>query len=131
MSKELLELAAKAMHNLQHAHFCNYTVIDDTTVCLELGSTRGAITSYWHPLADDGDALRLAGALALPIEFRDPGFGYDKTPENRRVMCGQYWDSSESRYCMFSELVGDDVQAAIRRVIVKAAAEIGRRCDRT
>lgn len=81
---------------------------------------------YWNPLADDGDALRLAGALALPIEFRDPGFGYDKTPENRRVMCGRYWDSNESRHCMFGELVGNNVQAALRLVITRAAAEIGR-----
>ena len=81
---------------------------------------------YWNPLVDDGDALRLAAALALPIEFRDPGFGYDKTPENRRVMCGRYWDSNESRYCMFGELVGKDLQRATRWVIVKAAAECGR-----
>lgn len=125
--RELLELAAKAMRATGNPHFMNYTVMEDgSSVCLELGSQRGAVTDYWKPLHDDGDALRLAVKLSLPIEFREAGFGYDKTPENRRVMCGKYWDSNESRNCMFAELYGSDVHAATRRAIVRAAAEIGR-----
>ena len=122
--RELLELAAKAMHRL-----AKYGKVYGLAGHHQARNQSDMLCDndlYWNPLADDGDALRLAGALMLPIEFRDPGFGYDKTPENRRVMCGSFWDCRESRHSMFGEIVGQDAQAALRLVIVRAAAEIGR-----
>jgi len=55
---------------------------------------------YWNPLTDDGDALRLAVRLNLWEAVRD---GY------------QHADSLDT-----------DPQAATRRAIVRAAAEIGK-----
>jgi hypothetical protein len=113
MSKELLELAAKAMHATQHQHFCNYTVFDDTTVCLELGSRRGAITSYWHPLSDDGTALRLAIHLGIDI------IQHDKLSEGA-LECVAFGGD----FCMIVPY-GDDKYAATRLAIVKVAAALG------
>lgn len=65
------------------------------------------IPSNWNPLADDGDALRLAVYL-----FRDIHFWYSDNSvsvgNERRVVCG------------------DDPCAATRLAIVRAAAEVGR-----
>lgn len=55
---------------------------------------------FWAPLTDDGDALRLAVSLKLDVNF----------------------------YRGFQEVIihADDMQAIVRRAIVRAAAEIGR-----
>lgn len=89
------------MHKLQDPNFCNYTYIDEKVgVCLELGSRRGAITSYWNPLTDDGDALRLA-VSCLPFHILK-------------------YSAEDYEYCK------QDGFAATRRAIVRAAAEIGK-----
>lgn len=62
----------------------------------------------WNPLANDGDALRLAVGLRL-----------DVVHSLSRVRCGVVQRKS-------SELVGDDRLAATRLAITRAAAEIGR-----
>ena len=56
----------------------------------------------WNPLTDDGDALRLAVKLHLPVEAMI-AFVAEREPD---------WDK--------------DPYAATRRAIVRAAAEIGR-----
>lgn len=111
---DLLDLAAKAMQHLRHPHFANYSVPDYQTelgICLELGGSPGAITSYWNPLTDDRAALRLAVALKIDLKFYadyvvawfDGGFiGTGRIP------------------------YGDNPYAAVRRAIVLAAAEIGK-----
>ena len=58
----------------------------------------------WDPLADDGDALRLAVKLVLGIRFYIDGVGVGESYEMNNA----------------------DPQAATRRAIVRAAAEIGR-----
>ena len=55
----------------------------------------------WNPLTDDGDALRLAVKLDM------------------------LWENLES-FDMFFDSMEPDKQAATRRAIVRAAAEIGR-----
>jgi hypothetical protein len=65
----------------------------------------------WNPLTDDGDALRLAVKLRLPI----------RDGLNGTVTTG----NSESGYPIW-EMYGSDPYAATRRAIVRAAAEIGR-----
>jgi len=83
--RELLELAAKAAGIEVHT-------IEDADGVVHWDG--------WNPLADDGDALRLAVRLNLWEAVRD---GY------------QHADSLDT-----------DPQAATRRAIVRAAAEIGR-----
>ena len=92
--KELLKLAAKAAHG----EFANQM-----------------IESGWNPLADDGEALRLAVELGIIIwECAQ----YDRAMAEIRYgkASGEYWEPIEN----------DDPYAATRRAIVKAAAEIGR-----
>lgn len=75
----------------------------------------------WNPLADDGDALRLAVKLKLsifPPEGDDGDFAVASVPEGVLDDFGETW---------FQENVKDgDELAATRRAIVCAAAEIGK-----
>ena len=70
--------------------------------------------SNWHPLTDDGDALRLAVKLNIVVWECNQ---YDRAMVE--VLCGpargEYW-----------EFVGVDSYAATRRAITRAAAEIGK-----
>lgn len=68
---------------------------------------------YWNPLADDADALRLATKLRLDIMFFN---GFEE------VICSDQSETDEN----VIEPYGDDIDAAVRRAIVRAAAEIGR-----
>ena len=68
----------------------------------------------WNPLADDGDAFRLAVKLGLLIN------------------CETCYYTSVLKDCVsITEHIGNDgsgcIYAATRRAIVRAAAEIGRR----
>ena len=98
--RELLKLAAKAG---------GYSL---SAVPGMIWSDTAAEYIPWDPLADDGDALRLAVRLGLSVYC--PGVD-DETAVARnfggvRIM----------------ELVTEDPHAATRRAIVRAAAEIGR-----
>lgn len=84
--KELTELAAKAF---------------------------GVAAEGFSPLADDGDALRLATALELDITFN--AFG------DSEVMVS---DSKDRFDGWFTEPYGTDKAAATRRAIIRAAAAI-------
>jgi hypothetical protein len=88
--RELLELAAKAMGEKVPPRF-----YPDGSASLISGAR-------WNPLADDGDALRLAVKLGLYIDGKFTA----------------HQDVHE--FVEFGEL------AAVRRAIVRAAAEIGR-----
>lgn len=103
--KELLELAAKAAGLTQH-RWCDawngmaaYTLQD------------GYYGPTWNPLQDDGDALRLAVKLGFEVECGNP-----IEVENVYVVFNsrQVWEE-----------IGDDHLAAVRRCIVRAAANIG------
>jgi hypothetical protein len=101
--RELLELAAKAARYTLSAH-----TQDSSKVCV------GGVV--WNPLTDDGDALRLVVGLNLNIWF---GF-YDLSGA---VFVGGKWDGAPEAV---HEVIERDVGAAIRRAIVRAAAEIGK-----
>jgi len=107
--RELLELAAKAMQAAGHPDFANYTVVEHA-VCLDLGACRGAITSYWNPLTDDGDALRMAVKLGISINR------FGAMTSARLPMAAITCDERDD----------GDPYAATRRAVVRAAAEIGR-----
>lgn len=68
----------------------------------------------WDPLADDGDALRLAVKCGIAIY----------PPEAEGDDAATNTGFPESVWC--SEAVNGDPYAATRRAIVRAAAEIGR-----
>lgn len=99
--KELLEAAANA---------AGYVVTfrpNDILISID-----GGAAEWWNPLADDGDALRLAVRLRLTINNTGDG-----------VVC-VYDNSDEERE--FIEPIGSDASAATRLCIVRAAAEIGK-----
>lgn len=60
--------------------------------------------------------------LELEVSFGDRYF----FSEDKMSFCGEYWDSNESCYFKHFVLHSDDPSAATRRVIVLAAAEIGK-----
>ena len=66
------------------------------------------IPGNWNPLSDDGDALRLAIDLELDVSLG----------KNGAVV--------EFGRLQIEELDASDPYAAVRRAIVRAAAEIGR-----
>lgn len=96
-NRELLKLAAKASGELPPSWYGNDAYFD-------------GVLSRWNPLADDGDALRLAVKLGLAV---------------------YHW---ADEICVFNGngtinvdiARTGDVYAATRRAIVIAAAEIGR-----
>ena len=106
--KELLELAAKAagieLEWPQDYGGADHLSPHDT-------STRQIL----NPLTDDGDALRLA--VKLNIEFAC----FD---DSQKVNAGVWSEDSKPYDCMTP--YNGDKQAATRRAIVRAAAEIGK-----
>ena len=100
--KELLELAAKAAGYDVKPH-CNYKHSRDLVFAY-----RGA---NWNPLTDDGDALRLAVKLFLRVRIQKWG----RSIADNDATHGQRAERHEG-----------DPYAATRRVIVRAAAEIGK-----
>lgn len=66
----------------------------------------------WNPLTDDGDALRLAVKLRLVV---DTG---GVTPRSERIYIGGL------EGYLADEPTGADIQAATRRAITRAAAQI-------
>jgi len=99
--RELLELAAKAADILA-LPFYGHT---DGKLYLSNGCE-------WNPLTDDGEALRLAVKLGMRLEL--------DSDWNRSH--AQQIPKGEWHTCPHN----DDPDAATRRAIVRAAAEIGR-----
>jgi hypothetical protein len=103
--RELLELAAKAVGyriTWGEVHRVGDDEVDCSDLCYVLSDSPDEAPSYWNPLTDDGDALRLAVKLGLYI--------------------GGKFTAHQS----VSEFVELGELAAVRRAIVRAAAEIGK-----
>lgn len=105
--RELLEMAAKAA-GLQ------ISLVNDF---FYVGTGTGHAT-YWNPLDDDGDALRLAAKLRISIDHNRPA-------DHQR------WVAAYDGYYLPVSSVEDEFEeserpAATRRAIVRAAAEIGK-----
>lgn len=98
--KELLELAAKAAGEPYYEH------APEGGLYLSNGAD-------WNPLADDGDALRLA--VKLHMSFVSGGHGFQG--KTIWVRCGMIECTQYQK---------DDPYAATRRAIVRTAAEIGK-----
>ena len=106
--RELLELAAKAAGIDAHVTEWSSTVEDD----------EGDYLKPWNPLTDDGDALR----LAVTIGER---FGATLTITRSGIVL-YYGNSRLYEYRDNDDAKPFDFNAATRRAIVRAAAEIGR-----
>lgn len=138
----MLELAAKAAGYLNWTH-CDCGLFIETD----------SVGFYWNPLANDGDALRLAVKLRIELKFggvstRIPAnvaVSYPKkissASEKQILLVEQYapdemFTSVDSRFgesdLRFAEYHVENygttigVMAATRRAIVRAADEIGR-----
>ena len=100
--KELLVAAARAVGmRIGYEDDCWFQTSRDGDVALYSAGR----PATWNPLTDDGDALRLAVKLGIPIDFQD---GEDACTWAQQIF----------------EIHGDPY-AATRRAIVRAAAEIG------
>jgi hypothetical protein len=103
--RELLESAARA------AGYGELRILDDTSIIVNC--------RRWNPLADDGDAFRLAVKLDISLrqKFAMVTAEYpciDAELNERKTLC---------------ESVLDDHCVSARRAIVRAAAEIGKMVD--
>ena len=103
--RELLEMAAKAAGIKVKGIY-----EDEDTLQIKPGP--GMPPARWNPLADDGDALRLAVKLRINVELTA-----------RTVLCAT--DGTDPSEAVL-DLLGDDPYAATRRAIVRASAEIGK-----
>ena len=106
IDRELLELAAKAAGI--RGQYMQRLTGDGIAI-------PGCVVHLWNPLTDDGDALRLAVGLRLDLSFVD----------NLVEVC---WYEQGTGYTRYKSEQIDDAQGereATRRVIVRAAAEIG------
>lgn len=78
----------------------------------------------WQPITDDGDVLRLAVKLQLDLEHNNP---MDNGYYVRAFRCGI--EMVRDAVSAIEEFEDEKQRAvATRRVIVKAAAEIGKQC---
>lgn len=104
--REPLELAAKA---------CGWRVVTRWQFeGLNVDVGGGATLVKWNPLTDNGAALRLAVKLRLNLIFE----GWDGV----EYVCAVLHRSHQGQ----DEVIDDDADAATRRAIVRAAAEIGK-----
>lgn len=111
--RELLELAAKAAGIKGH-----YATLDEFPGWMTVHDGEGIYytsSQAWNPLSDDGDALRLAVKLSIYIQ----PFTEAQTPS--------VFARSINKIGTEQVLpLGDDPCGAVRRAIVRAAAEIGK-----
>lgn len=104
--REMLELAAKAAGpTIVFGRFMNYPIV------LTGNEKDGDPVVPWLPLADDGDALRLAATLGLSLRVLNMTMGVS------RLGAPGYLGGWLDR--------GLDDAADYRRAIVRAAAEVG------
>lgn len=89
--------------------------------CLRVADKCNGFAGKWNPITDDGDALRLAVKCGISVlQFPaciGTGWPQNGLPASLIGFDPPYEDISS----------GQDVLAATRRAIVRAAAEIGRR----
>lgn len=108
--RELLALAAKAA-GIKHALVYDAYPEDGFPTAYAKTSKR----TYWNPLTDDGDALRLAVVMGFNVFYVGPYVYVEDT---------QY----SSGVCVHEKFDDDDINsklAATRRAIVRSAAAIG------
>lgn len=116
--RELLEMAAKAAGLDAFWDQPRGSTWGCLRVRHEAGSKLGSI---WNPLADDGDALRLAVKLAMSVSVAFLPVREDWVAVINPRPC----PDAIGRTSLATEYSRDDPAAATRRAIVRAAAAIG------
>lgn len=113
--RELLEWAAKAA-GIKIYESTDGTIQNRPVWVFSAGGGMGTMPyeEQWNPLRDDAQAMRLAVKLKLETEFGSNFVNVGTSDMN----IGQWHLARES---------GDDLYAATRRAIVRAAAEIWKR----
>lgn len=106
--RELLEAAAKAAGMRLSSHQGSDEQMKKSGLWMARGYANPITGSRdWNPLADDGDALRLAVQLQISIDPRDES------------VCAM---SKDNKVCIIESGKFGLLQAATRRAIVRAAA---------
>ena len=110
--RELLELAAKSAGlTTNHKWNAERLLLDPPVLALVVFRDGELSTTGWNPLANDGDALRLAVKLKIDVKhYDDYVVGW---------VDGGYIGTGQIMY-------EGDPCAATRRASVRAAAEIGK-----
>lgn len=113
-NREILRLAATAAGMLDQLGWGF-----DSDIPYYLGDPKQPAPRYWNPLADDGAALRLANLLKINVLHMSH-------------LCENYWiEAGIGASWLAQERVSEsDVHTAVRRAIVRAAAEIGKFTER-
>lgn len=110
--RELIELAAKASKLPESGWMGGtYCYVKDNTF------------TFWDPLTDDGDALRLAvklGICVTPYPIYNEAARHSVVAKQRR----RSDTLREANPTEVIELYGDDPLAATRRAITRAAAQL-------
>lgn len=122
--RELLELAAKAA-GIVGEWDRDTAFIQERWRFMTPYHNHGMMTAHeWNPLTDDGDALRLAVKLYFHVNLFPPLESYLPMGIPGFV---EVWkcDGTDPIHVEYID-VGGDYNAATRRAIVRAAAEIGR-----
>lgn len=116
--RELLEFAAKAAGigplDFDYAKREAHGMYFGPRLPMPQGVLMAAMWTYWRPLEDGDDALKLAVQLYLDISHQ---------PDAKIEVTSQYVNEDDIRWSW--ESYGDDPQAATRRAIVRTAAAIG------
>ena len=102
--KELLEFAAKTAGY-------DFITVEEHDTGDWIAAWKGRESIDWNPLTDDGDAFRLMVQLGMYLNI------YTHSMHHTFAAAGGV--SAEEPH-------GDDPEAATRRAIVRAAAEIGK-----
>ena len=110
--REMLELAAKAGGYARHEYVEN-SARDGRVVT---GHYDSLLEVCINPLTDDGDALRLAVELRFDLNFQRTG--------RERIV--QVYSSRIGKWVSETYRDNDDSCAVMRKVIVLAAASIGK-----
>jgi len=118
--RKLLELAAKAIGLYDDGYRAQDRGDEEGWVCIRPPDDKCPFQCVWSPLFDDGDALRLAVKLNLAI------FPDDYPKADNRYALVEASDPGQ-RPTHASEFHGSDVNAAVRRAIVRAAAALAER----
>jgi hypothetical protein len=129
---ELLQLAAKAAkYTVSFSEKMSIKCDEGTYYTDDRGfpAANRHGSCWWNPLLDDGDALRLSVDLHISVEHPNPadlGGGYVtaricKHRHRYKFLQTDWFTATPGR-----DECPDDLHAATRRVIVLAAAEIGK-----
>ena len=116
--RKLLELAAKAAGIDRGADRLEYGI-------LVTEKTGRRSLPKWNPLENPDDAFDLMIKLGLRFEY----FAVDPFEVSGKPVCVITWapGGERNRLCRTLTETGDEAHAVVRRAIVRAAAEIGRR----